>query len=301
MLVLRPLFRIVHWNMGGLHCCWGMPLAAHLGFSNVFLVPGCGYARELAAEPRGRKLLAALLRYARRVVILNSAMEVELLSLGFARDRLVTLPCEADPNVFRPVTPAERRLLRAQWGVPEDGRVVVFTGRLIETKRVPDLIHAMAALRRRDPLALLLIAGDGDQSGQLRILAEQLGLGDAARFAGQLSASGVAQALQLADLLVLPSEIEGIPCSVVEALAVALPVVVSHIPGTEFVIHDVHGLRAPVGDVPALEAAMAALLERPERRRRMGEAGRQLFLERYTTGAVAGGYQDVYRLAVTEQ
>jgi glycosyltransferase involved in cell wall biosynthesis len=295
LVILRPRYQIVQWVMTGLHVLIGMPVAAALGMKNILMLAGCGEGRRLLERPRGRKLLGILHRHADRIVILNPAMQQELLDLQFPAERLVTLPCGADPEIFHPSGAAEWAALRARWELAEDGPVIVFTGRFVEAKRLPDLIDAFARLTPRHPRAVLVLAGDGPLGAELAARASAAGLARRVRFPGMLPPAQVAEVLRLADVYVLPSATEGIPCSLVEAIASGLPAVVSDIPGTGMLVRQgVTGLRVTAGDVPSLAAAIENLLGDPGARERMGRAGRALFLENYTVDRVREGYERVY-------
>jgi glycosyltransferase involved in cell wall biosynthesis len=296
LVILRPRYRIVHWVLTGLQVGVGMPVAAALGMKNVLKLGGCGELRVLLDSPRGRKTLDVLHRHADRIVVLNPAMTQEVLSLGFPAERLVTLPCGADPEMFRPPDAAERVAMRARWKLAEDGTAIVFTGRFVDEKRLPDLIDAFAQLRPRHPRATLVLAGDGPRRKELAARVMAAGLTAHVRFLGMLPPEQVAEVLRLADVYVLPSASEGIPCSLVEAAASGLPSVVTDIPGTGMLVwQDVTGLRVPVGDVPALAAAIEVLMGDPDARVRMGRAARARFLERFTIDCVRQGFEKVYR------
>jgi len=295
LVILRPRYPLVQWVMTGLQVLVGMPLAAALGMKNILMLPGCGQARRLLERPRGRKLLEILHRHADRIVVLNPAMREELLDLGFPAEQLVMLPCGADPAVFRPGDAAERAVLRSRWKLAEDGLVIVFTGRFVDVKRLPDLIDAFAQLRPRHPQATLVLAGDGPLREGLAARVMVAGLTSHVRFVGMLPPAQVAEVLRLADVYVLPSASEGIPCSLVEAVASGLPSVVSDIPGTGMLVQEgVTGLRVPVADVPSLAAAIESLIRDLGARERMGRAARALFLEHYTIDCVRQGYERVY-------
>jgi glycosyltransferase involved in cell wall biosynthesis len=295
LVILRPRYPLVQWVMTGLQVLVGMPLAAALGMKNILMLSGCGQARRLLERPRGRRLLEILHRHADRIVVLNPAMREELLDLGFPAEQLVMLPCGADPAVFHPGDAAERAALRSRWKLTADGPAIVFTGRFVHAKRLPDLIDAFAQLRPRHPQATLVLAGDGPLREELAARVMAAGLTPHVRFVGMLPPTQVAELLRLAYVYVLPSASEGIPCSLVEALASGLPSVVSDIPGTAMLVQEgVTGWRVPVADVPSLAAAIESLIRDPGARERMGRAARALFLEHYTIDCVRQGYERVY-------
>src|SRR6202030_859809 len=215
LVLLRPRYRVAQWVMTGLQALMGIPMAAALGMKNVVVLAGCVEAERLRGSVRGRWMLTLMQRNVERIVVQNSAMETELLSLGFGRDRLVCLPCGVDPDLFRPARPGDCARLRALWNVPQASLLVVYTGRLVHGKGLPELIEAFAVLHSHLPGTMLILVGDGPLAASLQMQIREAGLGSAVRFTGQVPPSGVSEILRLADVFVLPSESEGSPCALV--------------------------------------------------------------------------------------
>jgi glycosyltransferase involved in cell wall biosynthesis len=295
LMVLRPRYRQVQWVMTGLQVLVGLPFAAALGMKNVVMLAGCGEGERLRHSTRGRWMLVILRRFADRIIVLNSAMEEEFRSLGFERERLVLLGCEADPDIFRPVTADERRLLRSRWNIETDAAVVVFCGRLVPGKGLFTLIEAFSLVHRQWPEAVLIVAGDGALAAELHSKVETSGLGGRVIFEGQLPESNIGEILRLSDVFVLPSQSEGIPAALVESTAAGLPSVVSDIPGTEIIVDQIHGLRTPADNAASLAASLARLISDQALRLRMGTAARHMFLSGYTPEKVAEGHERLYR------
>ncbi|MDJ0630915.1 MAG: glycosyltransferase family 4 protein [Rhodobacter sp.] len=155
------------------------------------------------------------------------------------------------------------------------GQTLVFVGRLAAVKGVAVLLDAMAALKDRFPEARLTLIGDGGERAALERRARDLGLDQSVTFAGARTQAEVAEALRGADIFVLPSFAEGVPVVLMEAMASTLPVIATRIAGiSELVEEGVSGHLVPPGSDTALAEAIAALLEDPDARRRMGAAGR---------------------------
>lgn len=150
---------------------------------------------------------------------------------------------------------------------------LVYVARLTPLKGGRPLIAAMAALRESHPNIRLTVVGDGPDRAHLEAAARPLG--DAVRFAGYLSQDEVAEVLADADAFCLPSFAEGVPVSLMEAMAAGLPVIASRITGIPELIEDgASGLLIPASDTRALTRAIARLADDPDLRRRMGDAGR---------------------------
>jgi len=118
-----------------------------------------------------------------------------------------------------------------------------------------------------------VIAGDGVQRGDLEDQTQALGLADAVVFAG--FRTDVPALLRAADVFVLPSLLEGLPNTALEAMSVGLPVVATRVDGVpEAVVDGETGLLVPPEDSAALAEALGKLLAEPGTRSAMGEAGR---------------------------
>lgn len=177
-----------------------------------------------------------------------------------------------DLGVFRP-DPGARAPVRAELGVDEDAVVAVMTGRLVAEKGYPELFRAAA---RTENLHLWCIgsrlASDHADPISADIAAARAAMGSRLRLLGYRT--DVARLLAAADLFVLPSHREGMPRSIIEAMACGLAAIATDIRGArEEVMAGETGLLVPVGDVDALQAALARLAGNGDLRARMGSAG----------------------------
>jgi glycosyltransferase involved in cell wall biosynthesis len=176
-----------------------------------------------------------------------------------------------------------RGALRARWGLGE-APLVLFLGRLHFKKGLDLLIPAFDALRQRVPGVQLVIAGpENDDYGQwVRRWVRERGLDAAVHFVGSLHGAEVLQAYVDSDVFALPSYTENFGMTVIEALACSVPVVISD----QVNIHaEVSGAGAGLVtrcDADEVAQALEALLVDVDRRRAMGEAGRQLVKVRFT-------------------
>jgi glycosyltransferase involved in cell wall biosynthesis len=108
--------------------------------------------------------------------------------------------------------------------------VVLFVGRLEEIKQVDILVESMVSLKDKFPVRLLL-AGDGTKYEPLKKLVNRLHLSSAVKFLGKVSHDDIHLYYNIADVLVLPSKMEGVPMVILEALACGTPVVASAVGG----------------------------------------------------------------------
>jgi len=140
---------------------------------------------------------------------------------------------------------------------------VLFVGRLVDGKRPGDALAAFERLRERAPDAGLTICGDGPLREELERSVHQRGLDEAVQFVGHLPYETMPAVFRAADALVLPSEAEGLPRTVLEAMASDVPVVTSALDQLTGVV-DGGGETVPVGDVEGFADALAAVTAEPE-------------------------------------
>ena len=204
------------------------------------------------------------------------------------------VPNGVNAELFRPQPRAD---VRRALGL-DDRPLLVSVGRLDSDKGT----HlALRALPRIDaPRVGLVAVGDGSDRERLVALARELWLDDRLVLPGRQPAGRVAAYLAAADVFVFPTLLaEAAPLVLLQAMACGVPVVASDIGAIpEMLGRDgAAGLLVPPGDLDALVAAVGALLHDPERRRRMGEAGRRRVLESYTVERMAERTAAVYALA----
>jgi glycosyltransferase involved in cell wall biosynthesis len=150
--------------------------------------------------------------------------------------------------------------------------VVLSVSRLRPPKDATTLVRAIARLERG--AVRLRIAGDGPDRAALVAEIERLGVGDAVELLGERS--DVAELLASSDAFVLSSRSEGLPMSVLEAMAAAVPVVATAVGGVPELVRDGEtGMLVAAGDDAALAAALERLVRDPELRDRLGEGGRE--------------------------
>jgi glycosyltransferase involved in cell wall biosynthesis len=176
---------------------------------------------------------------------------------------------------------------------------LIATGRLNIQKNYPCLLRALAAMRETN--WTLEIIGDGPERGALQNLARELGIAGRVFFRGWLDREDLRSRLAKADMYVFPSLQEGMPNTLLEAMAAGLPVVASKVTGCEeLVIDGETGVLTPPDDVLALRAAMARLMGSPETRVRMGLCGQKRVQEHYTWPAAAAAYLALCRKSMED-
>lgn len=179
---------------------------------------------------------------------------------------------------------------------PDGAPVVTMVGALRIRKGQAVALRAWPAVLRRFPHARLLLVGDGIEREALRARCAALGLSERVIFAG--TRTDVSRLMRASSLVILPSEHEALPTTLIEAAACGRPVVASDVDGIpEVVIDGETGLLVPVGDEVALADAVSALLEDEPLRLRMGARARELAEERFSAYHWAERLCEVYTRA----
>jgi glycosyltransferase involved in cell wall biosynthesis len=250
---------------------------------------------------RGRKklttwrwygFLAMQARVARRIehvltVSRSSARDIAQ-DFGVAPDRIQVIPLGVEPEVFRHYRDPR---------VP--GRIVAMASADTPMKGIATLLEAFAKLRTERVAELLLVTRP-KPGGRTEQLIDRLAIKDGVRFVSGLTDTELAAVVGSAEVACVPSLYEGFSLPTVEAMACGTPLVVSRAGAIPEVVGD-DGVCADLvtpGDVGELATALEALLADPERRRRMGAAGRQRALDRFSWRAVAEATAAAYQRAV---
>ncbi|MGL4461539.1 MAG: glycosyltransferase, partial [Planctomycetia bacterium] len=196
-----------------------------------------------------------------------------------------------------PITAAlgERGPMRTDRNTPPDAVVVVLVARLDPVKNHRLALDAFRLALQKQPALRLWIVGDGPERAAVEGWVAELGLTDAVTLFGERR--DVPALLAAADVLLLTSQSEGIPLTILEGMAAGLPIAATAAGGVPEVVDDAVGLTAPVGDAAAVAAALARLAADPALRRRLGDAGRLRFEDRYAIGRMADAYAALYHEA----
>lgn len=161
--------------------------------------------------------------------------------------------------------------LRAELNLKDEERFLLMIAEFNPGKRHCDALNAFALLGRPD--VFLVTAGVGPLEEEMKALAKQLGIEGRVKFLGYRR--DIPVVLKAASGLLLPSEREGLPRAILEALCMGTPVISTRIRGVEDLLADGCGLMTPVGDAPALAKAMVQLLDNPTEAKAMAKRGQE--------------------------
>jgi glycosyltransferase involved in cell wall biosynthesis len=224
----------------------------------------------------------AVVRRSQRIVAVSEAVAAHAARLGAAPDKVRVIPNAVDSLSFHVAPEAT-----------DGGLRVVFVGRLIDNKGPQFLVEAAPAIFAQHPEAEIVFAGEGPLEAALKARAHELGIDGRVRFLGVCD--DVAGLLSRCHVFVRPSLTEGMPLTVLEAMACALPVVATAVGGTPEVVEDgVTGILVRPRDVGGLAHALNRLLGDADLRTRLGRNGRELVEKTYTWERVVERNLEVY-------
>ncbi|NLF19471.1 MAG: glycosyltransferase family 4 protein [Lentisphaerae bacterium] len=230
-----------------------------------------------------------------RILAVAQAMVDQCVAAGVApaeRYRVVYSGMDMEAFLNARPDPALRRSLGLPEGVPVVGKIA----RLFELKGHDFLLAAAPAIVKAIPDAHFLLVGDGVLRESIAARAAALGLQDRFVFTGLVPPAEVCRYTALMDVLVHLSLREGLPRTVVQALASAVPAVGFALDGTPEVIADgVTGRLCPAGDAEAVAGAVIDLLRDPDLRRRLGQAGRERVRTQFCWRRMADLIEQEYR------
>ncbi|QNI36588.1 glycosyltransferase [Edaphobacter albus] len=203
---------------------------------------------------------------------------------GAHRNRIVRIYNGVDPLVPPPAnTPAQR-----------PGTTLLFVGRLAPIKNLSQLIQATANAIGHVPDLHLWIVGDGSERPALEAQVQTLGIEDHVTFWGErLDVAGFFCA---ADIFGMSSTSEGLPMSLLQAMSVGLPAIVTNVGGMAEVVRNAHaGLTAPVGDADQMTKAIVQLTSDPAQRELFRNNARTAYREHFTLEHMNASYIDLYQ------
>lgn len=195
--------------------------------------------------PRRARIFAECLQRASHIVALSRQTTRDLAaSFNLPEEKISVVPNGIDRALFRP--PADRAALRRELGLPAGGLLIGSVGRLHQHKSHETTIEAVALARKQCVDVSAVLIGEGAQKADLERLARDRGVSDAVIFAG--ARRPVVPWMQALDVFVLPSQWEGQPLALLQAVACEIPVLATNIEGNTAVLGQDHPGLFPTGD-----------------------------------------------------
>ena len=216
----------------------------------------------------------------------------------FAIERAIeAIPNFVNCDLYKPLEPAERAEGRKAYAA-SDERLLIHLSNFRAVKRVLDVIQIFARVVQQVPSHLLLV-GDGPDRSQAEMLASQLGIRDRVDFLGKQDS--VSELLPLADLMLMPSELESFGLAALEAMACRVPAIATNAGGVpELIDNGVNGFLFPVGDVEGMAECAIQLLREDSRLDALGAAARQTAQDRFCASRIIPLYEGYYEQVVEQ-
>ncbi|MGB0129444.1 MAG: glycosyltransferase [Rhodocyclaceae bacterium] len=238
-----------------------------------------------------RLLDTAALKGMDKVIAVSEAIAHDLQSRTFAAEKVAVIHngIAVDPATAK----VDRIALRNRFALGQSDFVIACVGRLANVKGHKYLIEAVDLLLKEHPDCCLVIAGDGPLRPQIEAMIADRKRGHRIRLVG--FTTDISAFLAMSDVFVLPSLSEGLPISLLEAMASGLPVVASAVGGIcEVVTSPEYGVLVAPADSAQLFGALKDLYQRPDRRKALGNAAIKLVREKFSAGVMALQYEAVY-------
>jgi D-inositol-3-phosphate glycosyltransferase len=288
---------------------WGVPLVhtAH----TLAKVKNRMLAAGDAAEPMARVIGEEQVVAASDYLIANTPTEAgELIDLyGATLDQVAVVEPGVDLDRFRPATGREaeaRALARWRFGLPVDGHIVAFVGRIQPLKAPDVLLQAVARLRELDPitaerLTVVIVGGNSGSGLDLVALADSLGVTDCLRVLPPQRGDALVDIYRAADVVAVPSYNESFGLVALEAQACGTPVVAAAVGGLVTAVRDeISGVLIDGHRSDDWAKVLGDLMVEPGRRRKLS-AGAVEHARGYSWSRTASGLLAVYREAMSEQ
>jgi glycosyltransferase involved in cell wall biosynthesis len=256
--------------------------AVHVYNEHTPLTPA---GRLIGARPHQRALTRVVARAIDDVVAVTERQVPPLEALGYPQGRIEVVPNGVFARDVEGVAPSGE--------LAGEGLSVLCVAALRAEKRVDLFIEAVGAARKENPSIRGFVAGDGAERERL----ERSAAANGVRLLG--ARRDVLQLVAAAGAICLPSEAEALPMSILEAMALARPVVATDVGGTpDQVLDGETGYLVPPGDGDAIRRALLRLASDPAAAAAMGAAGRERQRRHFTGEAMVDGYARAFEEAI---
>lgn len=230
-----------------------------------------------------------LLQRAKHVIAVSKGLKRELIEQNhYPAENVAVIPNGIDDARFARAASQDHHALRKALGIGANERVILYLGRLMERKRVIDLVYALPLVRQQIPDARLLVVGRRNANAErIEQTARALGLGPSVTLVDHVPYCDVPAYYAMADVYAFPSAYEGFPFTILEAMAAGTPIVASCIPGIdEQIVPGETGLMHPVGDIEAIARQLTRALEDRPFAERLASAARHVVAQHYNWNVI---------------
>ncbi|MCY8405211.1 N-acetyl-alpha-D-glucosaminyl L-malate synthase BshA [Bacillus sonorensis] len=243
----------------------------------------------LGYDPSLKDLIKFAIESSDRVTAVSSALAAQTYDLIKPNKKIDTIYNFVDERVY---VKQDRHVLKEQYGISADEKVIIHVSNFRRVKRVQDVIHVFSRIVSQMKAKLLLV-GDGPEMSVICQLVRQLGLEDNVLFLGKQDS--VEELYAISDLKLLLSEKESFGLVLLEAMACGVPCIGTNIGGIPEVIKDgISGFLVNVGDVDDAAEKSLQLLTDDALHRRFTDAALKNIMEQFSSSSIIGQYEDIY-------
>jgi len=210
-------------------------------------------------------------------------------TFGISKDKVHVIHNGIDTDIFSP-SPKTNRI---------ENRLLVVISRDTAVKGLKYILEALATLRQKHPLELIVVAKGTDNKATQRLI-NTLGIRDYVKFIDEIDTAELVHQYRLSSIVVIPSIYEGFGLPAAEAMSCGVPVVSTTAGALPEVVGDA-GILVPPADVKALVEAISALVINPDKRKLLSQMGRKRILQKFNWRNTAKGTADVYVEAIEFQ
>jgi glycosyltransferase involved in cell wall biosynthesis len=229
----------------------------------------------------------------RVIAVGESVKEAYIPHLG--KKEILVVPNPINPQIT--ISTGHQQALKRSL-FPGECRIAIAVGRLAAPKAYPDLIQAFATVFKKHPDVRLLIVGGGELHDEIQAIIDANQLNDLIQLQGECE--NVAELLAVSDVFVSASHWEGLPISLLEAMATGLPVVATRVGDIPRVVHSETGILVSPAKPDELAQAIIHLLDDPALSRKMGEAGREYAMQNHSLQAWMDRLLEIFQQSITE-
>jgi len=298
-------YPVVHTNYW-LSSWVGMQLKALQGSKQVHTYHSLGAVKYKSVDTIpliATKRLAVekqVLETADRIVATSPQEQQHMRSLVSPKGYINVIPCGTDIQQFGSI---DREAARAELGIAQDAKVVLYVGRFDPRKGIETLVRAVNQSQLRNSGKLQLIIGggstpgasDGRERDRIAGIVQELGMSEFTILPGRLGQEILPTYYAAADVCVIPSHYEPFGLVAIEAMSSGTPVIASDVGGLQFtVVTEKTGLLVPPKDVEAFSVAIDRILMNPTWRDELGQAARKHTASKFSWGGVADCLDELY-------
>lgn len=237
-------------------------------------------------------LEARFMKLADRVIAVSESVKLDMIEMGLRQSRIIVVHNGISLNEYSPTTSGHE--LRHRLGLDSHTKLIGTLARIVHSKGIKYLIDAGFKVIKNDPKIEMLIAGDGQMAKEMIDYVRSVGLASKIHFVGFQPESF--ELLKILDVFVLPSLAEGLPMTILEAMAVGTPVIATSVGGTpEIILHLENGVLVKPRDSLGLGTAIEMILNNTKLTKKIVTNAKVTVEKYFSTPTMANKYISIYK------